>query len=82
MSCTIGFMLDIFGGELINKVICLMNNQQNISVFSEKILQGLRDALRKLVEESAAKSESLVISDQDGNIRTVSAKELLENLRK
>ena len=43
----------------------------------EKVLTGLRKALRKLVENSAANNESLVIADKDGNIKTVPAKELL-----
>jgi len=43
----------------------------------EKVLTGLRKALRKLVESSAANNESLVIADKDGNIKTVPAKELL-----
>jgi hypothetical protein len=43
----------------------------------EKVLAGLRKALRKLVESSAANNESLVIADKDGNIKTVPAKELL-----
>jgi hypothetical protein len=43
----------------------------------QKVLIGLRKALRKLVERSAANDESLVIADKDGNIKTVPAKELL-----
>jgi len=47
---------------------------------SEKILQGLKIALRKLVERKAAQNESLVIGDKDGTIKTVPAKDLLETL--
>jgi len=43
----------------------------------EKVLTGLRKALRQLVETSAANNENLVIADKDGNIKTVPAKELL-----
>ena len=43
----------------------------------EKVLTGLRKALRKLVESSADNNESLVIADKDGNIKIVPAKELL-----
>ena len=43
----------------------------------EKVLTGLRNALRKLVETSAANNESLVIADKDGNVKIVPAKELL-----
>ncbi|MBO9566301.1 MAG: hypothetical protein J7621_26240 [Niastella sp.] len=51
-----------------------------INPLSEKILQGIRKAVRKLVETSAANDESLVIGDKDGNIKTVPAKELLKTL--
>jgi hypothetical protein len=47
----------------------------------EKVLTGLRKALRKLVESSADNNESLVIADKDGNIKTVPAKELLPLVR-
>src|SRR6476646_9233103 len=43
----------------------------------EKVLTGLRKALRKLVESSADNNESLVIADKDGNIKIVPAKELM-----
>jgi len=43
----------------------------------ERVLMGLRKALRQLVENSAANNESLVIADKDGNVKTVPAKELL-----
>lgn len=43
----------------------------------EKVLAGLRKALRKLVENSAANDDTLVIADKHGNIKTVPAKELL-----
>lgn len=48
---------------------------------SEKVLYGLRKALRKLVEESAANGESLVIK-RDGEIKEVPAKDLLKTLPK
>jgi hypothetical protein len=53
------------------------NNKTDISKLPEKVLAGLRKALRKLVENSAANNESLVIADKDGKIKTVPAKELL-----
>lgn len=60
----------------------MVSKQSNISTLSEKILQGIRQAVRKLVETSAANNESLVIGDKEGRIKTVSAKELLETLKK
>lgn len=49
---------------------------------SEKILFGIRKAARKLVEESAARDESLIIGDGKGNFGPVPAKELLKNYDK
>lgn len=49
---------------------------------SEKILEGAREAMRKLVEKRAANNGSLIIRDKDGEIREVPAKELLETLPK
>lgn len=53
----------------------------NISELSEKLLQGIRKALQKLVETSAANEESLVIGDQDGKIKTIPAKDLLNSVK-
>jgi hypothetical protein len=49
---------------------------------SEKIVAGVNKALRKLVETSAANDKSLVVGDDQGNFKTVPAKELLKNLPK
>jgi hypothetical protein len=46
----------------------------------KKILKGMNDATRKLVEESAAAGESLVIS-VNGEVRKVPAKDLLPQVR-
>jgi hypothetical protein len=50
--------------------------------FAKKVLAGVNEALRELVETSAAKGESLVVSDGKGNVRTVPATELLKNFQK
>ena len=47
--------------------------------FADKVLYGLRKALRKLVEESAANGKSLVIK-RDGEIKDIPAKDLLKTL--
>lgn len=60
-------------------------NQQNVmedktmylDEFSEKLLYGLRKAMRKLVETSAKMDEELVIGDKDGTVKSVPAKDLL-----
>jgi hypothetical protein len=55
----------------------MVNEITDRAELSEKVITGLRKALLKLVENSAANNESLVIADKDGNIKTVPAKELL-----
>jgi len=51
-------------------------NKSQPSELFNKILQGMKMASRKLVEESAALGHSLVIS-VDGEARNVPAKDLL-----
>ena len=50
--------------------------------FTEKILFGIRKAVRQLVEKSAANDESLIIGDGKGNFGPVPAKELMKNYDK
>jgi len=50
---------------------------ENIEL-SDKIMAGIHEAVRKLVVKSAANDEKLVISDKEGKIQHVSAKELLK----
>jgi hypothetical protein len=45
---------------------------------AEKVLQGMKKALRKLVETSARNNEDLVIGDKDGKIKIIPAKDLLQ----
>jgi hypothetical protein len=52
------------------------NNKSELDKLSDKILQGMTEASRKLVEESAANGRSLVISE-DGEVKRVPAKDLL-----
>lgn len=54
------------------------NNPQPSELFS-KILEGMRKASRKLVEESAAQGRSLVISI-DGEVKDIPAKDLLSQM--
>jgi predicted ABC-type ATPase len=49
--------------------------------FSEKILYGLRKAVKKLVETSAKMDQELVIRDKDGIIKSVPAKDLLHTVQ-
>ena len=58
------------------------NKKTDINELSEKVLRGMKKALKKLVETSAANNEDLVIGDKDGKIMTVPAKDLLHTLQK
>ena len=49
--------------------------------FSEKILEGMKIAMKKLVETSAKNDEELVIRDKDGLIKSVPAKDLLHRVQ-
>lgn len=53
-----------------------MANEDKIEL-PEKVLIGLRKAIRKLVESSAANNENLVIGNKEGEIKIVPAKDLL-----
>jgi DNA-binding Xre family transcriptional regulator len=50
--------------------------------FTDKVMIGLKKALRKLAEEAALNNENLVIGDKDGNAKSVPAKDLLKTLSK
>ncbi len=55
------------------------SNQPQPSELFSKILEGMRKASRKLVEESAMRGRSLVIS-VNGEVKRVPAKELLSQV--
>ena len=48
---------------------------------AEEIIKGINKALRKLIEENAARNKSLIVADKDGNPVNVPAKELLKSLK-
>lgn len=52
------------------------------SSFTDKVMFGLRLALRRMTEEAALHDRSLVIGDKDGTFKLVPAKELLKTLPK
>jgi hypothetical protein len=58
------------------------NGLNQDSTFSDKVMVGLKLALRKMAEEAALHDESLVIGDKEGNVKWVPAKELLKTLPK
>jgi len=57
-----------------------MVSKTNINELSERVLSGVQKALVKLVEESAANNEDLVIADKNGKIKTVPAKDMLKEM--
>ena len=57
------------------------NKKTDVNELAVKVIDGVNKALRKLVEESAAKNESLVIGDGDTGFKIVPAKELLKTLQ-
>jgi hypothetical protein len=57
------------------------SNKSELDEISDKILQGMAEASRKLVEQSAASGRSLVISE-DGEVKKVPAKDLLARVSK
>jgi hypothetical protein len=60
----------------------VQSKNEELDQLGDKIIYGVNKALRKLVETSAANNESLVISDGEGNVKSVPAKELLKTLPK
>jgi hypothetical protein len=56
------------------------NKKTDINELSEKVLQGMKIAMKKLVEEKAKNNEKLIIGDKDGNIKSVPAKDLLPSV--
>ena len=76
----------ILNSELWN----IFSNQSNfmedkniyLDEFSIKILEGMKIAMKKLVETSAKMDEELVIRDKDGQIKSVPAKDLLHLVQK
>ena len=58
------------------------SNSINNNQLSDKLLQGIKTAVRKLVEKSAVNNESLVVRDNDGIVKDIPAKEILEQMNK
>ena len=54
--------------------------EENIEL-RNKIMTGIKKAIEKLFETSAANNEKLVISDENGKVKIVPAKDLILSLR-
>ena len=61
------------------KVRAMNISKSELDELSDKILKGMAEASRKLVEQSAANGRSLVISE-DGEVKRVPAKDLLDRV--
>ncbi|QJD95725.1 hypothetical protein HH214_07485 [Mucilaginibacter robiniae] len=57
-----------------------MASKTDINELSGRVLSGVKKALVKLAEKSAANNEDLVIADKSGNVKTIPAKDLLKTL--
>ena len=55
--------------------------KENIEL-RNKIITGIKKAVEKLIVNSAAQNEKLVISDENGKVKIVFAKDLIPSLRK
>jgi len=60
----------------------IIQTKTDFDELSNKIMEGVNKALRKLVETSAANNESLVIGDDKGGFKSIPAKKLLKTLPK
>ena len=58
------------------------NKKTDVNELAEKVLEGMKKALKKLVENKAKNDQDLVIGDKDGNVRSVPAKDLLNTVQK
>jgi hypothetical protein len=65
--------------ESMNKPNEMESNKPQTSELFNKVLEGMKKASRKLVEDSAAQGRTLVISI-DGEAKSVPAKELLSQI--
>jgi hypothetical protein len=54
----------------------------DVNVLSEKVLEGMKIAFKKLVETSAKNNEELVIRNKGGEIKSVPGKDLLHLVQK
>ncbi|WP_304063025.1 histidine kinase [Hoylesella loescheii] len=55
-----------------------MANEEKYSEFSRKVLKGMQIAYEKMLHEEALRDESIVVADDEGNIKHIPAKNLLK----
>ena len=57
----------------------VMENKERYSEFARKVMQGVKIAHQKMIREKALKGENIVIADADGQIMTISAKDIAQH---
>ncbi|WP_291926532.1 zeta toxin family protein [Chitinophaga sp.] len=70
-----------FGILFWSKADIMSNKEKELMEFSDKVMQSMKKAMRKLVEASAVQNKKLIVGDKDGNPISVPAKELLKKLQ-
>jgi len=55
-----------------------MANEKQYSEFARKVLKGMQIAYEKMLHEEALRDESIVVADDEGNIKHIPAKNLLK----
>jgi hypothetical protein len=60
----------------------IKGEKTDLNELANNVIVGVNKALRKLAESSAANNESLIVGDNEGNVKSVPAKELLKTLSK
>lgn len=55
-----------------------MSNKE-IESYIKKLDEGLAEAEKQMLKEKAARNETVVVSDVDGNISRIQAKDIIEN---
>lgn len=63
-------------------MITKANTNMDIDEFASKVMEGLKRANRKLVENAALNDRSLIVGDDKDGFKAVPAKELLKKLPK
>jgi len=53
-----------------------MENKERYSEFARKVIDGVKEAHRKMIHEKMLKGENIVIADANGQVTTVSAQEV------
>lgn len=67
--------------QLQHPTALMRNKETQLPELSDKVMSGMRKAMCKLVETSAAQNKNLVVGDKEGNPISVPAKDLLKSLQ-